>query len=455
MFKKSVLALGTLLTAAAFSQASLAAVSADEAAKLGNELTPVGAEKAGNADGSIPAWTGGGINPVPAGYVPGKHHPDPFAGEQPLYTITAANMDQYADVLSEGQKAVLKTYPDTYKMKVYPTHRTYKAPDWVYERTKKCATTVSLTSDGNGVQNAHACIPFPIPKNGLEVLWNHSLRYNGVYRVEAIDSASPDANGRYVLDKVTRNTYWPYWDLDEPEDSDRLSMFIPRQLAPARVAGDTFLLLDYLDASVKPRQAWRYFGGQRRVRRAPVFAFDTPVPPSQGLRTLDTYDMYFGSPEKYNWELKGKKELIVGYNAYAVAAGGIKNDDIIQPGHINPELVRYEKHRVWVVDATLKDGERHIYPHRTLYFDEDSWMVLIHDMYDDKGQIWRSGHRYAKLYWEADVLAEANEVHHDVISRRYNVVTMMGEYDGPFDYSQPKPGDSFFTPANIRKMGVR
>jgi hypothetical protein len=52
-------------------------------------------------------------------------------------------------------------------------------------------------------------------------------------------------------------------------------------------------------------------------------------------------------------------------------------------------------------------------------------------------------------------MAESNEVHHDLISRRYNVVTMMGEYDGPYDYSQPVPGDSFFTPANIRKMGVR
>ena len=37
----------------------MAAVSPEEAAKLGTSLTPVGAEKAGNADGSIPAWTGG------------------------------------------------------------------------------------------------------------------------------------------------------------------------------------------------------------------------------------------------------------------------------------------------------------------------------------------------------------------------------------------------------------
>jgi hypothetical protein len=257
-----------------------------------------------------------------------------------------------------------------------------------------------------------------------------------------------------VQDKVTRNTYWPYWDL-EKEGTDRLSMFIPRQLAPARVAGDTFLILDYLDAAAKPRQAWRYFGGQRRVRRAPVFVFDTPVPPSQGLRTVDAYDMLFGSPQKYEWELKGKKEMYVAYNSYALGAAGVKNDDLIQAGHINPELPRYELHRVWEVEAMLKEGERHIYPRRTLYLDEDSWNVLVHDMYDDKGQLWRSAHRYAKLYWEVPLMAEANEVHHDLISRRYNVVTMMGEYKGPYDYSQDKPGESFFTPANVRKMGVR
>lgn len=422
--------------------------------ELGEGLTPLGAEAAGNAEGTIPAWTGGGVGEIPAGYVPGGHHPDPFADEAPLFTITAANVDQYADKLTVGQKALFDVYPDTYKMKVYPSHRTAQYPQWVYDRTIACKDTAKLAEGGNGVEGAHACFPFPVPASGVEVVWNHLLRFQGLYRVDTIDSAAPDANGRYVLDKVTRNTYWPYWDVDK-EDDPRLSLFIPRQLAPPRVAGDTFLFIDYKNASKTPRQAWRYFAGQRRVRRAPVFAFDTPIPPAQGLRTVDTYDMFFGSTEKYNWELKGKREIYVGYNAYALGAGGIKNDEIIQAGHINPELPRYELHRVWVVEATLKDGERHIYPRRELYFDEDSWMILVHDMYDEKGQLWRTGHRHAKLYWDVPVLAESNEVHHDLISRRYNVVTMMGENPGPYDYTQAVPAESFFTPANLRTMGVR
>jgi hypothetical protein len=259
-FKKTL----TVLALTAVSGSVLAAVSAEEAVRLGQDLTPVGAERAGNAAGTIPAWTGEGVGTIPAGYQPGGHHPDPFADEQPLFVITAANVEQYSEQLSEGQRAMFKTYPDTFKMKVYPSHRTYQAPEWIYERTRACAESASPTDTGNGVTGAHACYPFPIPESGLEVLWNHLLRYQGQYRTESIDSAAPDARGRYVLDKLTRYTYWPYWDL-EKEGTDQLSMFIPRQLAPSRVAGDTFLLLAYLDASETPRQAGRYFGGQRRV----------------------------------------------------------------------------------------------------------------------------------------------------------------------------------------------
>ena len=60
---KAALLVGSLAAGSAF-----AAVSPEQAAELGKTLTPMGAEMAGNADGSIPAWdpTGG---PVPAGFV--------------------------------------------------------------------------------------------------------------------------------------------------------------------------------------------------------------------------------------------------------------------------------------------------------------------------------------------------------------------------------------------------
>ena len=60
---------------------AMAKVSEADAAKLGTSLTPMGAEKAANADGSIPAWDGGITKPV-AGYEKGMHHLNPFPNDQ-------------------------------------------------------------------------------------------------------------------------------------------------------------------------------------------------------------------------------------------------------------------------------------------------------------------------------------------------------------------------------------
>ena len=155
-----------------------AKVSETEAAKLGAELTPVGAVKAGNADGSIPAWTGG-ITEPPAGYSKGDHHPDPFADDKVLFTITAKNYQEYAEFLSDGQKELFKAYPDTYKMPIYQSRRSASLPKFVYDETAKNAVMAELIQGGNGVKNAAIGIPFPIPQNGVETIWNHILRYRG------------------------------------------------------------------------------------------------------------------------------------------------------------------------------------------------------------------------------------------------------------------------------------
>ena len=63
MIKKSICLIGTLALVSATS-AALAEITADEAARLGQDLTPVGAGLAGNAAGTIPAWTGGITEPV-------------------------------------------------------------------------------------------------------------------------------------------------------------------------------------------------------------------------------------------------------------------------------------------------------------------------------------------------------------------------------------------------------
>jgi hypothetical protein len=430
-----------------------AKVSPQEAAALGTSLTPVGAVMAGNEAGTIPAWTGGGVE-IPDSYVEGGHHPDPFADEQPLFEITAENVQQHREHLTAGQVALFERYPETFKMKIFPTHRTAKNPQWLYKRTAECAVTADSGSDGNAVSGARACIPFPIPKRAEEIIWNHKLRFGPVYIEGESDAISPDAKGRYIADKVKLHVYRAYYDLNrEPDDYE--VMVIPKQLAPARVAGDTYLFHDFLNPTKRKRQAWKYFGGQRRVRRAPVFVFDTPIPTSGGLRTVDTANMFNGSLEKYDWVLHGKQEIYIGYNAYKVAGAGVKNADLIQPGHINPEYPRYELHRVWVVEAKLKKGERHLYERRMFYVDEDSWHIHLCDIYDEHDELWRTNHSYSRYGWNAMSIVPGVQVYHDLKSRRYSAASLQGEYEKPYDVSKPPPGDNFFTPSNIRKMGVR
>ena len=118
-------------------------------AKLKGELTPMGAIRAGNEAGTIPAWEGGITSP-PAGFQPGTRPIDPYTGDQKLFTITAANMNQYRDQLSPGQIAMLKRYPNTWKMHVYPSRRSASYPQRIYDATIKNATTAELSEGGNG-----------------------------------------------------------------------------------------------------------------------------------------------------------------------------------------------------------------------------------------------------------------------------------------------------------------
>ena len=218
----------------------MAAVSPEEAAKLGTTLTPVGAEKAGNADGSIPAWTGG--IPKNAGAVDSKGFlADPFASEKPLFVITAATVDKYKDKLSDGQVAMFKRYPETYKIPVYPSHRTVNLPPDIYESIKRSALNVKAINDGNGLENftGNRYYAFPIPKNGVEVLWNHITRYHGGNLRRIITQATPQTNGSYTPIRFEEEVAVPQAipDIDQAKAANVLSYFKQSVTAPARLAG--------------------------------------------------------------------------------------------------------------------------------------------------------------------------------------------------------------------------
>nr|VFK28134.1 MAG: Protein of unknown function (DUF1329) [Candidatus Kentron sp. MB]VFK32964.1 MAG: Protein of unknown function (DUF1329) [Candidatus Kentron sp. MB]VFK75825.1 MAG: Protein of unknown function (DUF1329) [Candidatus Kentron sp. MB] len=452
--------LGLALALSFASLSSMAEISAKEIAQLGVTLTPLGGEMAGNTEGTIPAWEGGIRSAADAGYpdfTPGGHHPDPYAKETPLFTISGQNIAQHADKLTPGQQAMLKTYPG-FRMKIYPSHRSAAYPQGFYDATRKTAATAKLNKTGNGVNGAVRGLPFPIPKNGLEAIWNHILRYRlETIGIRNIGQAPVLRNGDFTLVKIEDSGVPIYHRSDATIDNvDNLIIkFKQKVLAPPRLAGSVLLVHDTLDQSREPRKAWIYNPGQRRVRRAPNVAFDNPATASDGLSTHDQYDIYNGSPERYHWKLLGKREIYVPYNAYRLHSNKLKYTDIIRPLHLNPEHLRYELHRVWAVEATLKEGMRHIYKRRTFYLDEDSWQIMHVDQYDNRDQLWRVSEAHVINYYEMPVLWTTLEVHYDLQSGRYIAFGLNNEEDFTVNFSPVHLSESDFSIAALRRDGKR
>ena len=443
----------SLVLACGLASPAAAELSADEIARLGRDLTPLGAEKAGNAGGTIPEWTGG-ITKPPAGYQLGEHHRDPYAGDKPLFVIDKANLDKYRNKLSVGHQRMLETYP-TFKLTVYPTRRSASVPQRIYDATRKIAATAKLADGGNGVEGAVIGLPFPIPKNGLEVIWNHLLRYRGEAVSCTLGQAAVTRGGDYTLVKyaVDISIRYSLPGMTVEKLGNKMILFKQRVTAPARLAGDIVLVHETINQTREPRSAWTYNPGQRRVRRAPNIAYDNPGTTSDGLRTADQFDMFNGAVDRYDWKLVGKREMYVPYNAYRVHSDKLSFGDIIRPLHVNPEHLRYELHRVWIVDATLKEGASHLYKRRTFYIDEDSWQIMLADIYDNRDQLWRVSEGHVINFYEKPLTWPTLETHHDLQAGRYLALGLDNEfpmctYDIAF-----KSRD--FNPSALRRAGRR
>ncbi|MBK3431513.1 DUF1329 domain-containing protein [Pseudomonas fluorescens] len=444
------------LIIASATTASNAAVSESEAAKLGAELTPLGAEAAGNPAGTIPPWKGG-LTQAPSGYVPGKAYVDPFANEKPLFVIDKSNIDKYRANLTDGQIALLKTYPDSFRMPVYTTHRTAASPNWVYENVRKNAVAGKLLSDGAGIEGAYGGVPFPIPKSGAEAIWNHMLRYSGTDMTRSTADIAVQTNGSYVPSVIDVRLFSAYNvpGGDASKMGNLLYYYLGAARSPARIAGEAYLIHEPINQIAEPRMAWVYNPGQRRVRRAPAVAYDTPIGSSDGLRTADDSDMFNGAPDRYDWKLIGKREIYIPYNNYKLLDKNIKYKDIIQPGHINPNFTRYELHRVWEVEATLKPTARHVYAKRKIYIDEDSWSIAGSDRYDNRGELWRVALAYLVDYYNVPATMSSVDVFHDLQSRRYQAQGLANEQAEVIGFSTTPPDLGQFKPANLRGFSGR
>ena len=430
-----------------------AELTADQIERLGRDLTPLGGERAGNAEGTIPEWTGG-ITEPPAGYRAGEHHRDPYPGDELLFVIDVANLDEHRDKLSVGHQHMLETYP-TFRMPVYPTRRSASVPQRIYDATRQVAATAMLVDEGNGVGGATVGIPFPIPKNGLEVVWNHLLRYRGETVECVIGQAAVTRGGAYTMVKYGLEIEVRYSlpGMTVERLGNTMILFKQKVLAPARLAGDLLLVHETMNQVREPRNAWTYNPGQRRVRRAPNVAYDNPGTTSDGLRTADQFDMFNGAVDRYDWRLAGKREMIVPYNAYRLHSDDLSFDDVLTPLHVNPEHLRYELHRVWVVEATLKEGARHLYKRRTFYVDEDSWQILLADVYDNRDELWRVSEGHVINYYEKPLVWPTLEVHTDLQAGRYLALGLDNEFDMCSWDVELTSRD--FTPAALRREGRR
>lgn len=453
---RHLLTTGAALALAFATTSVFAKVEQAQADKLGgSELTVTGAQVAGNADGSIPAYSGG-LQQPPACYKGGNWLCDPFPEDKPLFVITAQNVAQYQDKLSPGQVAMFQKYPDSFRMPVYQTRRTFRMPEDVARITRQNAVQTE-TPGVTGLKHYMPMgYPFPLAQNGIEMVWNHIARWRGTGVDRFAGQVTPQPNGAYSMVMFHDEVVIPAAMTDYVAGEDPNVMFYGKQtvISPSRLAGNVLMVHETIDQVSEPRRAWIYNSGQRRVRRAPQVAYDGPGTAADGLRTADNYDLYNGSPDRYNWSFKGKKELYIGYNSYKLDEKGLPYDDIIKPGHINQDLTRYELHRVYEVEATLREGTRHIYAKRVFYFDEDSWMASVIDHYDGRGNLWRVAEAHQMFYYQVPVQGYSLEVLYDINSGRYLALGLENNEASGVEWSATFSKVEF-QPGALRRAGVR
>ena len=446
----SVFALGTVVGASAFT------IPQEQIDRLGADVTPQGGgEKAANADGTIPAWDGG-ITTPPANYKLGDFLVDPFADDQPLYTVTTGNMAEYEDKLTEGYKGMLSAY-DSFKMNVYPTRRSCSYPEHVYAATKANVNKAAMADNGGGVVHGIMGAPFPFPSAALEFVWNHTLRYRSFKLQRSYTAASPTREGAYTPTSVNDDALFRWSDpsMSDASELENISIYFKSNtVAPARLAGNVILVHEAMNPTAEARKAWVYSPGTRRVRRAPNIAYDNPLTNGDSLGTSDNFDMYNGAPDRYNWTVKGKAEKFVAYNSYKKGSPSVPLKDLLTPLHLNQDLLRYELHRVWEIEANLRPGTRHVYARRVKYIDEDSWNIVNTALFDARGEIWRVQESHLTSFYQVPLCNLDSEIIYDLQAGRYVILQMKNETK-PINYFADELNPAEYTPAAIRRLGTR
>lgn len=453
-------AVSTLAIAATAS--SYSASSAKDLARIGlegKELTPAGAVRAGNAEGTIPAWKNVPVK-APSRFKPGTFHLDPFDSDKVKFTISNGNYQRHADKLTDGQIKMFETYPD-YFMNIYQTRRSAVFKPYIYEAALQNAKKAESYKDKQGrlgFNNAVIAWAFPVPKNGDEALLNQVTRPQQPWVDSWDNTAAVTSSGDYVLSEISVQQHWKWSEPGntiENFDPSVDSMFYFQTVkAPAKSAGQVIVANDPVHFVEKFRSAWVYNPGQRRVKRAPQIVYDSPLTQSDGLATTDQKFGLNGPKDRFDYKLLGKREIYIPYNSYKINSGDLKYTDVISPnGRLNQNHARYELHRVWVVESSLRDGFRHDYSKRVFYLDEDSWWITLMDGYDRDNDLWRLQEIHSLMWYDVGFLGSTLEVQYDLSANRMLALYIDNEMKAP-DFSV-RLKKRYFTPASIRRRGVR
>ena len=425
------------------------ALAAPDYSQLGKSLTPIGAERAGNADGTIPAWEGGLTQP-PAGWTPQQGYIDPFPGDKPLFTINGGNVAQYEAKLTAGQVALLRKYPQNFRMNVYQTRRTAALPKDVTDRVAgpgRQGFAAGFWPQGRERFDDAFPDSAERPRSNLEPSraiprWRHRAR-------RAIRSRCGPNGDFYKIGFKSQRIYAQNVENAEP---NRLFYALGYFTEPATLRGTIFLVHEPLDQVAEQRSAWIYNSGARRVRRAPDLAYDGINDGSEGMLVTDQVDGYNGAPDRYEWKLLDKREVYVPYNTYRLSDKTLKYKDIIRPHSINPDYVRYELHRVWVVEGTLKPGSATSTASARSTSTKTPGACSPRMPTTIAASLWRASLHGLLQAYDAQVPMYRFGIYHDLNNGGYLVGGLDNEIKDPIQFNaKAKVGD--FQPDALRRLG--
>ena len=386
--------------------------------------------------------------PIP-GYNSGSgDYLDPFRADSILFKITSDNYLKYEKYLTPGQIKMFTNYSSTFFMNIYPSRRSCAVPDEVLELSKK--GNAKLINNGEGIEGVVGSIPFPNATEPLHHIWNHILRYRGVDIVGGSPYYIVNYNGEKLsgAGKAIAKNYWnPFFN---PDKEGLQGKIMSKVTHPPRLADAGVLVIESLNAFATPRRAWVYSPATRRVRRAPDIAYDNYNLFSQGLTTVDSFDGFNGAKDRYNWTNGGTRLKFLPYNNYKFYNSNHENALTVL--HVNQELLRYELVKVNIVNADLKEGMRHILPHRVMYYDHDSHNFIAEDIYDGEKQLIRYRELPLMNFYDEPMCNSIHAATYDFATKKYllnnvrstDVPKIQWRLDDPHD-------EDLFTPAGFKR----